>query len=116
MRHRSTKKTFGRKTGPRKALTKNLVQSLVLYEKIKTTETKAKYIKPKVEKLVTKAAENTLHARRELMKKIPTKNAVNKLLEVLGPKYKDRKGGYLRIIKIGERKGDAAKMVQIEFV
>jgi large subunit ribosomal protein L17 len=116
MRHRSTKKTFGRKTGPRKALTKNLAQSLILYGKIKTTETKAKYIKPKVEKLVTKAVENTLHTRRELMKKLPTKNAVNKLLEVLGPKYKDRKGGYLRIIKIGERKGDAAKMVQIEFV
>lgn len=116
MRHRSTKKTFGRKTGPRKALTKNLAQSLILYGKIKTTEAKAKYIKPKVEKMVTKAAKNALHTRRELMKKLPTKNAVNKLLEVLGPKYKDRKGGYLRITKIGERKGDAAKMVLIEFV
>ena len=116
MRHRSTKKTLGRKTGPRKALTKNLAQSLILYEKIKTTETKAKYLKPKVEKMVTRAQENTLHNRRELIKKLPTKNAVSKLLEVLGPRYKDRNGGYLRIIKINERKGDATKMAQIEFV
>jgi len=116
MYHLKNKKTLGRKVGPRKALTKNLAQSLVLYEKIKTTETKAKYIKPKVEKMVTRAFENTLHNRRELMKKLLTKNAVKKLLEVLGPRYKDRKGGYLRIVKLGERKGDGAKMVQIEFV
>jgi len=116
MYHLKNKKTLGRKVGPRKALTKNLAQSLVLYEKIKTTETKAKYIKPKVEKMVTRAFGNTLHNRRELMKKLLTKNAVKKLLEVLGPRYKDRKGGYLRIVKLGERKGDGAKMVQIEFV
>ncbi|MFH1457529.1 MAG: 50S ribosomal protein L17 [Patescibacteria group bacterium] len=116
MYNKKNKKTLGRKVGPRRALTKNLIQSLVLYEKIKTTETKAKYIKPKIEKIITRASENTLHNRRELMKKIPTKNAVNKLLEVIGPRYKERNGGCVRIVKLGERKGDGAKMAQIEFV
>ncbi len=116
MRHQKTKKTLGRKTGSRKALIKNLASSLILYEKIKTTEAKAKMIKPLVEKMVTRAKSDTLHNRREIMKKIPAKNVVRKLFEVLGPKYKKRKGGYLRIVRLGERKGDGAKMVVIEFV
>jgi len=116
MRHQKTNKTLGRKRGPRKALEKNLAQSLVVYEKIKTTEVKAKYLKPKVEKMITRAKKDTLANRREIMKKIPTQNAVKKLFEVLGPRYLDRQGGYLRIVKIGERKGDGAKMAIIEFV
>ena len=116
MRHKKTKRTLGRKSGPRKALIKNLLNSLILYEKIKTTETKAKEIKPLMERMVTRAKKDTLHNRREIMKTIPTKNAVKKLFEVIGPKYKEKKGGYLRIVKLGERKGDAAKMCIIEFV
>ena len=116
MRHQKTTKTLSRKIGPRKALLKNLANSLILYEKIKTTQVKAKAIKPKVEKMVTRAKIDTLHNRRELMKVLPTKNALKKLFEVLGPKYKERKGGYLRITKLEPRKGDAAKMAIIEFV
>jgi large subunit ribosomal protein L17 len=116
MRHRLNKKQLDRKTGPRKALIKNLVQSLVLYEKIKTTEAKAKVIKPIAEKMLTRAKVDSLHNRREIMRHLPTKNAMKKMFEVLGPRYKDRKGGYLRIVKLGERKGDGAKMAQIEFV
>jgi large subunit ribosomal protein L17 len=116
MRHRKNKNTLDRKTGPRTALFKNLAQSLVLYEKIKTTEAKASAIKPIVEKLITRAKIDSLHNRREIMKFLPTQNAVKKIFEVLGPRFKERGGGYLRIVKIGERKGDAAKMVIIEFV
>lgn len=116
MHHRKTKKTLGRKTGPRKALLKNLLNSLILYEKIKTTKVKAKEIKPVMERMVTRAKVDNLHNRREALKKLPTKNAVKKLYEVLGPKYKNRAGGYLRIVKLGERKGDGAPIVIIEFV
>lgn len=116
MRHQKKKKILNRKTSHRKALLKNLAQSLILYEKIKTTEAKAKVLRPIVEKLITKGKVNNLHNRRELKKFLPTKNAVDKVLEVLGPKYKDRPGGYTRIIKIGDRQGDGAKMAIIEFV
>lgn len=116
MRHQKTKRTLGRKIGPRKALLKNLLRSLILYEKIKTTEIKAKEIKPLMEKIVTRAKIDNLHNRREIMKTIPTNNAVKKLFEFIGPKYKDRKGGYLRIVKLKERKGDGASMAVIEFV
>ena len=116
MNHQIKQRSLGRKTGPRKALLKNLLNSLILHEKIKTTETKAKEIRPLMEKMITRAKVDSLHNRREVMKKLPTQNSVKKLFEVLGPKYKERKGGYLRIIKTGERKGDNAKMAIIEFV
>lgn len=116
MRHQKTTKTLSRKVGPRKALLKNLANSLILYEKIRTTEVKAKTLKPKVEKMVTRAKVDSLHNRREILKTLPTKNAVKKLFEVIGPKYKERKGGYLRITKLEPRKGDGAKMAIIEFV
>ena len=116
MNHQRTKRTLGRKTGPRKALIKNLLNSLILHDKIKTTEIKAKEIKPLMERMVTRAKVDSLHNRREAMKKLPTQKAVKKLYEVIGPKYKERKGGYLRIVKTMERKGDGAKMAIIEFV
>ena len=116
MKHQKTTKTLGRKKGPKKALLKNLANSLILYEKMKTTEIKAKVIKPLVEKMVTRAKKDNLANRREIMKFLPTQNAVKKLFEVIGPKYKERNGGYLRIVKIGERKGDGAKMAVLEFV
>ncbi|OGG86994.1 50S ribosomal protein L17 [Candidatus Kuenenbacteria bacterium RIFCSPHIGHO2_02_FULL_39_13] len=116
MRHQKVRQKLGRPRGHRRALLKNLANSLILYEHIKTTEAKAKVLKPKVERLVTLAKVVDLHKRRQLLKVLPTRNAVKKLFEVLGPKYKERKGGYLRIIKLEPRQGDGAKMAVIEFV
>ncbi len=105
-----------RKKQPRQALLRNLAVSLILYEKVKTTEAKAKAVKPLVEKLITKGKENTLANRRYLMKYLYVENAVKKVLEVLGPKYKERQGGYTRIVKLGRRQGDGAPVVQLELV
>lgn len=116
MRHRNKGKILDRKKAPREALMRSLVTSIVVYEKIKTTEAKAKAVKPLVEKLVTAGKKNNLTSRRQLMQVLYHKKAVNKVLEVLGPRYLDRKGGYTRIIKLEPRAGDGAKMVQIEFV
>jgi large subunit ribosomal protein L17 len=116
MRHQKKGKTLGRKSGPRTALYRNLAASIVLYEKVKTTEAKAKAIKPMVEKMITLGKKNDLTARRELLSFFYVENAVKKILEDLSPRYKNRQGGYLRIIPIGPRQGDGAKIVQIEFV
>ena len=116
MRHQKKGRKLGRKIGPRTALIKGLADSLVLYEKIKTTQAKAKSLRPYIEKLITVAGKNNLTTRRRLISKLKTQNAVKKMLEVYGPRYKQRKGGYTRIVKIGPRKGDGAEMVQIEFV
>ena len=116
MRHRKKGKILDRKKEPRKALLRNLATSVIIYEKVKTTKTKAKAVKPLVEKLVTIAKKNDLTARRKLLEVLYHKKAVNKTLEVLGPRYKDRKGGYTRIINLGRRQGDGAEMAKIEFV
>lgn len=116
MRHRNTGTSLGRKKGPREAMIRNLATSIVLYEKVKTTETKAKTIKPIVEKYVTKSKKNDLHTRRQLLSFFYDENAVKKLLEEVGPRYKERPGGYLRITKLGRRQGDNAPMVEISFV
>src|SRR3989338_1746304 len=104
MRHRKNKVTLDRKAAARKALLKNLACQVILYEKITTTEAKAKAVKPIVEKLITRAKTNNLSNLRLTLAKLPIKKAVKKLFEVLGPKYQERKGGYLRIIKLGQRK------------
>jgi large subunit ribosomal protein L17 len=116
MRHRSKKVTLDRKSGPRKALLSGLVCQVILYEKIKTTEAKAKAVKPMVERVITRGKTDTLANRRILLARLPIKKAVKKVFEVLGPKYKERAGGYLRLIKVGPRKGDGANIVQIELV
>ncbi|MDD4606785.1 MAG: 50S ribosomal protein L17 [Patescibacteria group bacterium] len=116
MRHLKKGRKLDRKKAPREALLKNLAQSLILYEKIETTEAKAKEMRSIVEKMITIGKENNLTTRRHLISLLPTKNAVDKVLEVLGPKYKDRPGGYTRIVKIGPRQGDGAKIVQISLV
>lgn len=116
MRHRRKGKKFGRKKGPREAMLRNLATSVVLYEKVQTTETKAKAIKPIVEKYVTASRDNSLHTRRKLLQYFYDEKAVQKLLEDLGPRYKERPGGYMRIIKKGPRQGDAATVVSLEFV
>ncbi len=117
MRHRvTTTPAFSRKKGPRDAMLRNLATSVVLYEKVETTEAKAKAIRPMVERLITRGRISSLFARRTLMKTLYDENAVKKILEVLGPRYAERRGGYTRITKISPRKGDSAKMAIIEFV
>ncbi|MCG2695616.1 50S ribosomal protein L17 [Candidatus Parcubacteria bacterium] len=116
MRHRSKKVTLDRKKKPREMMLRNLASSVLIYEKIKTTEAKAKAVKPIVEKLITVSMKGDLTARRRLIKSLPQKMAVKKAMEVLGERYKDRKGGYARIIKLGKRQGDGADIVQLELV
>lgn len=116
MRHRKTKPLLGRKKDPRRILLKNLAESVLLYEKVTTTEAKAKAIRPYVERLISRSKENNLATRRYLLPRLATQNSVNKLLEVIGPRYKERAGGYTRITKIPQRQGDGAKMAVIELV
>ena len=114
------KNVFGKKlsrdTHERNALFKGLMNALILHEKIKTTQEKAKAIKGGLEKLITKSRSSSLQARRELISKLGQENTAAKMVEVIGPKFKDRPGGYLRMIKLGPRRGDNAQMVQLEFV
>jgi len=116
MRHQKKKVTLDRKVGPRTALLGNLVTSLVLYEKMTTTKAKAKATQSIVEKLITKAKTGTLANRRAVAKILQGENTVKKMMEVLGPRYKDRKGGYTRILALGIRHGDGADTALIEFV
>jgi len=116
--HRHFTKTtkLGRDIDHRKALLKNLAVSLILHERIETTRAKAKFAKSFVEKLVTAGKKGDSAARRLLMKKIGDERAVSKTIENLAPRFKNRPGGYLRIINMGNRYGDNAPMVILEFV
>jgi len=116
MRHRKKGKVLGRKKAPREAMLRNLATSLIIYEKVKTTQVKAKLIRAQVEKLVTLAKADTLTNRRLALRSVYLTSAVKKLFEVLGPKFKERKGGYTRITKTLSRRGDGAAMAIIEFV
>ena len=116
MIHRKTGRKFGRTRDPRRALLKNLAASLVLYEKVKTTDAKAKEIRGFVEPLITKGKTNSVAVRRYLLARLPTENAVKKVLEVLGPRYQNRAGGYTRIVKLGRRQGDGAPVSLIELI
>ena len=115
MIHSQKTKQLGRERNVRNALLKTMIVSLVRDGKIKTTETKAKVLRPLVEKLITKAKVGDLAAKRLVSAKIGPKSA-KVLVDTIAPKYKDRNGGYLRITKLNDRKNDAAKMAQIEFV
>ncbi|OGL72303.1 50S ribosomal protein L17 [Candidatus Uhrbacteria bacterium RIFCSPHIGHO2_12_FULL_57_11] len=116
MRHRKVGKKLGRTTGPREALLRNLATSVILYERVRTTKAKARAVRPLVEDLVTIGKTPGIPARRRLTAILRTEGAVRKVVEVLGPRYRDRRGGYTRVTKIGRRQGDAAEIVQIEFV
>lgn len=116
MRHKNKVKTLDREKAPRELMLRNLASSIIIYEKVKTTKAKAKTVKPLVEKVITVAKKGDLTARRSLLKVILQPKAVQKLIEILGERYKDRNGGYCRIIKLGNRQGDGAEMVQIELV
>jgi large subunit ribosomal protein L17 len=116
MRHRNKNKILDRKRGPRAALLKDLASSVLIYEKIKTTEAKAKVARSKVEKMITLAKKNDLASTKKLIASLPQKMAVMKAIEVLCERYKDRVGGYTRIIRLSPRPGDGANMVQLELV
>ena len=117
MRHHNTKRKFGRTKNLRNALINGLALNLIVREKIKTTEPKGKELRPFIEKLVTKAKSKDIATRKIVISKLSNrKKEVKKLFDVIAPRYADRKGGYVRIIKLGVRKSDGAKMVVIEFV
>ena len=117
MKHRKTKtSSFGLKQGPRKALLKGLVNHLIEKERIKTTLPRAKSIKPLVEKAITLGRKNSLHARRLLIAKYSSQKTASKIVNDLSKRFKDRPGGYTRIIKLGFRSGDQAQKALIEFV
>ena len=116
MRHQKRKVTLDRKTGPRRALLTGLAESLILYEKMKPTKAKAKAARSLVERMITRAKTDDLNSRRWLLKRLHTKNAVNKLLEKLGPRYLERKGGYTRTTVLKNRVGDGSEEVLIELV
>lgn len=116
MRHRKKGRKLSRTLSHRRALLRNLAISLIMNGRIITTEPKAKELRRVVEKLITKAKDGTLHMRRQVIAFIPHKEAVKKLFNEIAPKYKDRNGGYTRILKIGEREGDAAFMTLVELV
>lgn len=115
MRHLKSGRKFHRKTGQRKALMKGIVSSLFLHGKITTTLAKAKEYAPKAEKAITKAKKGDLHSRRVLLRTF-TSPVVDKLISEVAPEFKGRNGGYTRIIKLGERKSDSAKMAILELV
>jgi large subunit ribosomal protein L17 len=115
--HRIDGRKLSRKMGPRLALFKNLTVSVLRYERVKTTEAKAKEIQGRVERVITLAKQGDLAARRRVVSEFPNEPlVVTKLFDEIAPKYADRTSGYTRIVKIGQRSGDAAEMVQIELV
>ena len=117
MRHSKENKKFGRLRGDRIPFLRNLGNDLIRNGKIDTTEARAKAIRPKVERLVTFAKEQTLASRRVIIKRVHNMTVANKLYSEYGPRYADRKGGYLRITKLAKsRKRDGARMARIEFV
>jgi len=116
LRHRIAGRKLGRPTAHRWALFRNLVADLVKYEKIVTTEAKAKEIRGLAEKVITLGKEGSLASRRRALAFVTDKKLVDKIFGELAPRYMERPGGYTRIIKLGRRVGDAARMAQVEMV
>ena len=116
MRHRKTGRKLNRNSPQRNSLKKSLAISIIEHESVRTTLAKAKEIRGYLEPLVTLAKDNTVANQRLAYSKLRSKEAVAKLFEELGPRYKDRPGGYLRVIKRGLRNGDKAPSAQVEFV
>lgn len=115
MRHKVAGKKLGRDIKRRKALFKNLIAALISHEKIKTTEAKAKTIRSLVDKLVTKAKEGSLYARRQVLAFLPQRRVVKKLFEEIAPRFKKRQGGFTQIIKTNRRRGDNAPIVIMQW-
>jgi large subunit ribosomal protein L17 len=107
---------LGRRTSHRKAMLRNMVTSFLKHEKITTTDTKAKELRKVAEKMITLGKRGTLHARRQALAYIRERSVVGKLFEELSSRYRQREGGYTRIVKVGPRPGDNAPLSVIEFV
>ena len=116
MRHKVAGRKLSRSSSHRQALYRNLVTDLLRYEKIVTTEAKAKSVRPLAEHMLTLGKEGTLHARRQALAFITDTKVVEKIFTELGPRYTNRPGGYTRLIKLGPRLGDNAPMMQLELV
>jgi len=109
-------RALSRKKAPRQSLMRNLVTSLVLYERIKTTTSKAKELKPVIEHLITIAKKNDLNSRRALLRYLFDKNAVKKMIEILVPRYAKLNSGFVKTYKLGYRAGDGAEITIIELI
>jgi large subunit ribosomal protein L17 len=117
MRHQRTRHKLSRDSAHRKALLRNLSKEVIQHERIKTSEAKAKAVKPEVEKLITLAKRGDLHARRQALSALgQDKFTVHKLFEEVAPRYTARSGGYTRILKLGPRRSDSTEMVFLELV
>ena len=116
MRHQRTGKKLGRDSSHRRALYANLTAELIEHERIKTTVTKAKAVKPIAEQMITLGKRGGVHNRRQALAYLRSQDVVHKLFSDVGPRFADRPGGYSRIIRIGPRPGDAAEMVYLELV
>ena len=116
MQHNRAGRKLGRTTAHRKALFRNQLSSLITHERIQTTLPKAKDLRPLIEKMVTLGKRGGLHARRLALKTIPEATTVKKLFEEIAPRFKERAGGYTRIMKLGRRQGDGAEMAILEFI
>ena len=116
MRHGIRGRKLSRTTAHRLAMFRNQLASLVENERIITTLAKAKELRPIAEKVVTKGKKNTVHSQRQVRNWLPNRDHVKKLFDDISPRFQDRPGGYLRIVKLGPRQGDNAEMAVIEFV
>jgi large subunit ribosomal protein L17 len=116
MRHRKAGFKLQRDIGARKALLRGLATSVILHDRVVTTVTKAKAVRPVVEKMITLAKRDTLHSRRLAAAELETPGAVKKLFETLGPRFSQRSGGYTRIMRLGFRRGDGAEQAMIELL
>jgi len=116
MRHRRAGYKLGRPLGARRALLRNLVTSVIEQERVITTLTKAKAAKPLVDRMITLAKRDSLHARRQAATFLQTPDAVKKLFDKLGARFGQRNGGYTRVVKLGPREGDGAEQAMLELV
>jgi large subunit ribosomal protein L17 len=117
MRHQKQRNKLSRDPAHRRSLMRNLSRDLIQHERIKTSQAKAKAVKPKVEKLITLAKRGDLHARRQALSELgQDKFIVHKLFEEVAPRYAERPGGYTRIVKLGPRRSDSTEMVLLELV
>jgi large subunit ribosomal protein L17 len=116
MRHRVAGRKFDRSTPQRQALFRGLVTDLLRYEKVQTTEAKAKEVRGMAEKIITLGKEGSLHSRRQALRFVADPDIVKKVFDEIGPRYANRHGGYTRIIKLGPRLGDGAAVARLELV
>ena len=116
MRHRNAGFKLGRNTSHRRALLRNLVTSVIVEDRVETTVAKAKAVRPHVEKMITLGKKGDVHSRRQALSFLMTDKAVTRLFDTVAPRYGDRNGGYLRIIKTGFRKGDGGEKAFIELL